>query len=212
MRRRALFVAGLMTVALVVASGVAWAASISCPNRSGNLCVGTDNKDTMIGRDGRADDMRARGGADEMRGRGHADSMLGQLGGDTVSGQDGPDTLSGGPGIDALGGGKGKDKLSGGEGPDSLNGGAADDTYNFGIDDWGKDTITDTTNSDTDPFTGNFAQFGYPNSLSTGLTINLASSASSPEVKNGVLTGTVNWSNNAIDGVYVGSGTDPTVT
>jgi hypothetical protein len=70
MRRRALFVAGLMAIALVVASGVAWAASISCPNRTGNLCVGTDNKDTMTGTDGRTDDMRAKGGADEVRGRG----------------------------------------------------------------------------------------------------------------------------------------------
>jgi hypothetical protein len=49
MKRRTLFVAGLMVAALVVASGVAWAASISCPNRTGNLCVGTDNKDTMTG-------------------------------------------------------------------------------------------------------------------------------------------------------------------
>jgi hypothetical protein len=57
MKRRTLFVAGLMVAALVVASGVAWAASISCPNRTGNLCVGTDNKDTMTGRDGRTDEM-----------------------------------------------------------------------------------------------------------------------------------------------------------
>ena len=193
-----------MAIALLVASGVAWAASISCPNRSGNLCVGTDNKDTMTGRDGRTDDMRGKGRGDEMKGRG---------GGDTVLGQDGPDTLSGGPGKDTLGGGLGKDSLSGGDGPDSLNGGGADDTYNFGINDWGNDTITDTTNSDNDYLTGNFAQFGFPNPLSTGLTINLASSASSPEVKNGALTGTVNWSNDAIDGVYIGSGsTDPTVT
>jgi RTX calcium-binding nonapeptide repeat (4 copies) len=191
-----------MAIVLVVASGVAWAATISCPNRDGNLCVGTDRKDTMTGRDRRADDMRGKGSGDEMKGRG---------GGDTVLGEKGPDTLSGGPGMDTLGGGLGKDTLGGAEGPDALKGGSADDTYNFGINGWGKDTITDTTNSDNDYLTGNFAQFGFPNSLSTGLTINLASSASSHEVKNGALTNTVNWSNDAIDGVYVGSTPDDTI-
>jgi hypothetical protein len=196
MRIRALFVAGLMAAALVVASGTAWAALISCPNREGNLCVGTDNKDTMTGRDGRTDDMRAKGGADEVRGRGRGD------------------TLSGGPGADTLTGALGKDTLGGGEGPDALKGGSADDTYNFPIDGWGNDTITDTiTPDDGDPLTGDFAQFGFPEPLSTGLTIDLTSSANAPEVKTGALTGTVNWSNDVIDGVYVGSGsTDPTVT
>jgi Ca2+-binding RTX toxin-like protein len=157
--------------------------------------VGTDRKDTMTGRDGRTDDVRAKGGADEVRGRG------------------GADTLSGGPGADTLTGALGKDTLAGAEGPDALKGGSADDTYKFGINDWGKDTITDTPSSDTDPDTGNFAEFGSPDRfLSTRLTINLTSSASSPEVSNGTLTGTVNWPNNAIDGVYVGSITDDTIT
>lgn len=210
-RRRALFVAVSIAAALVVASGVAWAANLSCPNRTGTLCVGTDSKDTMTGGDRRADDMRARGGADEMRGRGNADSMLGQPGGDTVLGQDGPDALSGGPGADTVGGGKGKDSLSGGEGPDALSGGSADDTYTFVINDWGNDTITDATNSDNDPFTGNFAVFGFPKPLTTRLTIDLTSHANSPEVQNGTLSSKVNWSNNAIDGVYVESITDDTI-
>lgn len=160
----------------MVASGMAWAASINCPNRSGNLCVGTDKSDTMIGRN-RADDMRAKDGADILRARG------------------------------------GKDTLSGGKGKDVLKGGNADDIYDFSNNDWGNDTIVDTADSDTDPITGNFAQFGFPNPLTTGLTIDLTSSPSAPEVKNGRLTGTVNWADNAIDGVYVGSDdTDPTVT
>lgn len=160
--------------ALVVASGAAWAASISCPNRTGSLCVGTQKKDTMNGRN-RADDMRGRGGADTLK---------------------------------ALGG---KDTLAGGMGPDALKGGSADDTYKFGNNAWGKDTITDATNSDNDPFTGNFAEFGFPNQLTTRLTINLTSSANSPEVSNSTLTSTVNWENNAIDGVYVDSITDDTI-
>jgi len=181
-----------MVAALVMACGVAWAASISCPNRAGSLCVGTNNKDTMTGRN-RADEMRARDGADLLRARG---------GNDTLFGQDGPDTLNGGPE---------KDTLSGGKGKDALKGGNSDDIYDFAINDWGNDTITDATNSDTDPLTGNFAQFGFPNQLTTRITINLTSSANSPEVSNGTFTGTVNWSNNAIDGVYVDSITDDTI-
>ena len=93
-----------------------------------------------------------------------------------------------------------------------LKGGNADDIYDFAINDWGNDTIVDTADSDTDPLTGNFAQFGFPNQLTTRITVNLTSSANAPEVSNSTFTGTVNWSNNAIDGVYVGSGgTDPTV-
>lgn len=92
-----------------------------------------------------------------------------------------------------------------------LKGGNADDIYDFTNNDWGNDTIDDTTNSDNDPLTGNFAQFGFPDQLTTRITVNLTSSPSSPEVSNGTFTGTVNWSNNAIDGVYVDSITDDTI-
>lgn len=70
MRRRALVLVALMAGALAVTCGVAWAATVSCPNRDGNLCVGTNNKDTMTGRDGRPDEMNGQGGPDEMKGRG----------------------------------------------------------------------------------------------------------------------------------------------
>jgi RTX calcium-binding nonapeptide repeat (4 copies) len=197
MKRGALFVAGLLVAALVVASGVAWAASMICPNWTGDQYVGTDNKDTMTGgMFGCNDEMRAKGGADEVRGRG------------------GADTLSGGPGADAITGGKGKDALAGGEGPDALKGGSADDSYTFFTESWGNDTITDT-NSDSDPLTydsGNVVAFGHPHRvLHTRLTINLTSSPSAPEVRNGALTGTVNWSNNAIDSVSVLSTIDDTI-
>jgi hypothetical protein len=62
MKRGALFVVGLLVAALVVASGVAWAASIICPNWTGDQYVGTDNKDTMTGgMFGCNDEMRAKG-------------------------------------------------------------------------------------------------------------------------------------------------------
>ena len=43
------------------------------------------------------------------------------------------------------------------------------------------------------------------------MTVNLTTSANQPEVQNGTQTATVNWSNNAIDGVYVGTTQDDTV-
>jgi hypothetical protein len=211
MRSRAILLLAMMASALVVASGVAWAAQISCPNRAGNLCVGTNNSDTMTGRD-RSDEMRANDGSDEMRGLGGADELLGQAGNDTALGQDGPDILAGGRGKDTLSGAKAKDRLAGAEGDDALNGGDADDTYAFNINSWGDDTITDSTIADDDPLTtGNFAEFGFPEPLTTSVTVNLTTSVSSPEVSNGTLTGTVNWSNNAIGGVYVGTTQDDTV-
>ncbi len=85
MRTRATLLLALMASALVVASGVAWAATISCPNRDGNLCVGTNNRDTMT--DGtRADDMRARGGNDTLRASGGNDKLDGGPGNDSLQG------------------------------------------------------------------------------------------------------------------------------
>jgi Ca2+-binding RTX toxin-like protein len=131
---------------------------------------------------------------------------------DTMIGRNRADDMRGRRGADILKTRGGEDALVGGMGRDALVGSSADDTYVFGNNDWGNDTITDTTNADNDPFTGNFAEFGSPDQfLTTSLTINLTSSASLPEVRNGTLTGTVNWENNAIDGVYVGSITDDTV-
>lgn len=38
-----------MVLGMLLASRVAWAATINCPDRAGNLCVGTDNRDFMYG-------------------------------------------------------------------------------------------------------------------------------------------------------------------
>jgi hypothetical protein len=78
-RRMLVLWVGTAMAALVVASGVAWAASISCPNRAGSLCVGTNKKDTMNGRN-RTDDMRAKGGADILKARGGKDTLAGGWG------------------------------------------------------------------------------------------------------------------------------------
>jgi Ca2+-binding RTX toxin-like protein len=129
MRRRIVLLLTTVSTALVVGSGVALAATISCPNSSGNLCLGTNNNDTMTGTDGK-DDMSGRGGDDTMRGRGGRDNVLGQADNDTLLGQDGPDELTGGAGNDAL------------------NGGATgNDSYLF-ANGWGSDTLTDASGRD----------------------------------------------------------------
>lgn len=91
MRRRALLLTALMAAALVVASGMAFAATISCPNRDGKLCVGTPRGDTMTGRNS-ADDIRGRSGSDTLRAGKGSDKLRGDLGNDTLQGAGGNDT------------------------------------------------------------------------------------------------------------------------
>jgi len=91
MRRTVLLLFSAALVVLV-AGGVALAATISCPNRAGNLCVGTDQADTMNGRDGARDDMRGRGGLDTLRARGANDKLTGGRGIDNLNGALGSDT------------------------------------------------------------------------------------------------------------------------
>jgi Ca2+-binding RTX toxin-like protein len=79
-----------MGVAMLLASGVAWAATINCPNRAGNLCVGTDNRDTMYGTSAK----------DVMRGLDAADTLRARAGADQLTGGGGDDTLGGGRGSD----------------------------------------------------------------------------------------------------------------
>lgn len=84
--RRTLLLFAATAAALVVVSGLALAADVSCPNRSGtNLCVGTDAADVLTGSD-QADDMRARGGDDMVSGLGGADRILAGEGDDTFDG------------------------------------------------------------------------------------------------------------------------------
>ena len=47
--RRAILLLASMALAVLLAIRVALAATIQCPNRTGNLCVGTDTRDTMYG-------------------------------------------------------------------------------------------------------------------------------------------------------------------
>jgi hypothetical protein len=146
-----------MAVALVVASGVALAADITCPNSVGNLCIGTNNADTMTGTN-QEDRMKGRGGEDTIRAGG---------GDDKAFGGDANDEITAGSGNDPF--------VVGGAGNDSLSGGDGDDSYVFGIEQrWGGDTITTGESSGED--TLNFS------SLLDPLDVDLISSPGRDEV------------------------------
>ena len=166
MRERAVLLITTMAVAMLVASGVAMAADITCPN-IGNLCIGTNKADTMTGTN-QDDVMKGRGGGDTMQARGSGDRLFGGGGNDEVSAGSGDDSLIG----DSLVG----DSLGGGAGDDSLSGGYGDDTYFFS-DGWGADRIAED---------GEGAGMGTDtldfSSLPKPLDINLVSSPDRDEV------------------------------
>ncbi len=90
-----------MATAVLVASGVALAASIQCPNRQDGTCIGTPNDDRITGTPD-PDFIRARGGDDVVSARGGVGGAFGgdfSIGGaseDKVRGQRGPDQVIGG--------------------------------------------------------------------------------------------------------------------
>jgi serralysin len=94
--RRILLMVAVVAVALVVASGVAWAATI----------VGTNGDDTRLGTENR-------------------DFMYGLNGDDTLKGLAGNDVIEGGGDRDILRGGDGNDEVSGGPGRDEIYLGAS---------------------------------------------------------------------------------------
>jgi Ca2+-binding RTX toxin-like protein len=113
--RRVVLVLGAMTLALLLASGVAWAVNK----------VGTNGPDTLRGTD-RADNLSGKGGQDDLLGLGGSDNLEGGPGRDNVFGGSerrpggGDKNLAGGSGNDGVFGGNGSDDLSGGEGNDYL--------------------------------------------------------------------------------------------
>lgn len=103
-----------MAASLVLAGGAAVAATtISCPNRDGNLCLGSSEADTMIG--------TPRG--DDMRGLGGNDALLARAGNDRLDGGTGDDELKGAKGNDSYGFARnwGEDTLGDASGVDTLD-------------------------------------------------------------------------------------------
>ncbi len=180
-----LIVAAVLTLAI---SGVALAASITCPNAGGNACNGTDQNDRLMGATG-PDNMSAGRGNDVLFGRDGNDNAM--------RGESGRDRLYGGPGVDHLGGGTGKDVLEGGDDFDS---------YFFHENNWGKETIVDTPIVDTDINTAHEVRFDF---VTEDLIIDMNSRAE-PEVmrRDGTLTNTLDWENDLIDRVIDGKGDD----
>jgi Ca2+-binding RTX toxin-like protein len=138
MKRRTVLLLAMMTMTLVVASGVALAQTISC---STNSCAGTDQDDTMTNTYDSYSFMNAKRGADTMYGRGGPDDMVGGTGKDVLRGGEGNDELVGGDmsasnsdmAGDHVYGGSGQDTLMGGyatAGVDYLYGGDGDDEIN----------------------------------------------------------------------------------
>jgi Ca2+-binding RTX toxin-like protein len=94
--KKAMVLFAVLATAMVVASGVALAATIECPNREGNLCVGTKKADTITGTPD-PDQIRARGGNDVVNAQGgDGDFSIGGGGEDKVRGQAGSDDVIGG--------------------------------------------------------------------------------------------------------------------
>jgi hypothetical protein len=182
-RTGVLFAATLL--ALVMFSGVALAATISC--EEGVECFGTTEADTLNGSEG-------------------IDAMFGKGRGDTIKGFGNPDYLYGQGGADKLFGGSGVDYLTGGPRNDEISGGEDLDFYHFG-DGWGKDSITDGATSQNQVVfrQGPTKEENVP--VTDDLIIKLFS-GDGPEVKNASATSTINWEANAIAHVTSGSGDD----
>jgi Ca2+-binding RTX toxin-like protein len=113
MRRVALVLAAT-ALALLLASGVAWAVNK----------IGTDGPDTLRGTNG-ADNLLGKGGNDRLFGLRGRDTLLGGPGKDWVDThpkeyRTGDKNLLGGPGNDIVFGGWGSDKMVGEEGNDLL--------------------------------------------------------------------------------------------
>lgn len=185
---RILTIGVLLAALTLAASGVALAATITCPNAGGNTCTGTNNNDRLTGSSG-PDNMSALGGDDVLLG-----------------GEGDDNAMRGGSGRDRLYGGPGKDQLGGGTGNDVLQGGDDFDTYFFQENNWGRETIVDMPIVDTDINTAHWVRFDR---VTEDLIIDLNSRAE-PEVrmKDGTPASTLDWENDLVDGVIDGKGDD----
>ena len=126
MNRKTIATLAVVVVALLLASGVVLARSITCP---GGVCLGTKRADTITGTVG----------TDEINGRGGGDTIDGGNGSDTIAGGGGNDTITDigvVPDIDRVSGGKGNDIIDVREGdpgdaPDQVDCGPGTDTIFF---------------------------------------------------------------------------------
>jgi Ca2+-binding RTX toxin-like protein len=216
MRRRTVLVLTVMAAAILLASGVALAKNVRCPNRDHHLCVGTNRSDTMTGTN-RSDTIEARGGDDTVFGRGRRDRLFGDGGDDHLDGGPGNDVLDGGPSP-----GINYEILCGGAGNDVSRESTGYDNYVF-ADGWGKDTISGPGDfpsgvSDTVDFSGDFG-FCATAPVTADLTIDLGAGKAFETAAGENSANTVSWSPavagtqttagvSVIENAYGGSGND----
>ncbi len=130
--RRTVLLLTVMTVVLVMASGVALAVARS----------GGPGNDTLRGTNG-TDALEGNGGNDDLLGLGGTDALSGGKGRDALLGgnergpKEGDKALDGGPGGDVVFGGQGLDALSGGPGDDLL----ADESFREPVEERDMDAI-----------------------------------------------------------------------
>jgi hypothetical protein len=136
--RKTVLLLGSMALALLLASGIALAATIDCT--AGRGCLGTDDRDTLNG-SVEHDDMDARQASDKLFGNDGHDWMSGDTYGPADSSTDGDDRVFGGAGYDGLAGYGGSDLLSGGDGRDYIY--AVENSKNPG-----EDTVKDGRDND----------------------------------------------------------------
>ncbi len=141
MGRRGMLLIAMVTVTMLTASGVAWAATVSCSGSG--ACYGTADGDEIQGTDGN-DQIFGFAGNDEIRGSGGGDSIYGGGGSDLLVGGSGRDDISaletiGGPGNDTIRAGGGNDRISATDDyKDKINCGSGRDTVYY---DKGRDTV-----------------------------------------------------------------------
>lgn len=122
---RTMLLVATMGAALVIASGVAWAApDIRCAQVATTTCEGTNSDerilgtrghDTILGHDG-SDVILGYGDNDDIYGGFGLDKMFGDTGNDLLRGRGGPDKIDGGPGEDQTDGETGKDTIEAADG------------------------------------------------------------------------------------------------
>lgn len=181
--KRTILLLGTTVAALMLSSGVALAATVTC--QTDVACFGTKNADTLKGSVGH----------DEMYGRRGNDTMKGFEGDDYLFGQGGGDKLLGGPG---------EDGLVGGNGQDTLSGGASNDGYYFGPN-WGQDVIVDSS-TDHNLIDFHAAPTGGTQ-VTEPLSIHLVA-GDGPEVEEKNGSNTINWDSGVISAVQGGAGAD----
>jgi len=126
MRRRVVLVVAAVVGTLVVGSGVALAATITCGTT--NPCLGTNDPDTITGNNN-YNEVYAGAGNDYVRAFSGSDAVFGDEGNDIIDGYAGQDVIRGGPDGDgsALGARFNETNLEGGEDGDTVYGGGGSD-------------------------------------------------------------------------------------